>query len=56
MKKITITDVPDKVITLPHSDMVNIYAEKDKLSFDVFCDGVGCSFALTKKEIEEMLK
>lgn len=56
MKKVTITEVPDKIINLPHGDQANIYIEKDKLCFDIFCDGAGCSFELTKKELKEMIK
>ena len=49
-------EVPDKTIELSHNDKVEIYIRDRDILFDFSCDGTGNCFAITKKELMEMIE
>lgn len=56
MKKKIEVEFPDIVIKMDFGDFVRIYKRKNSVLFDIFCDGAGGVFELTRKQMESLLK
>lgn len=49
-------EVPDKIIDLSHGDRVAITVTKKEVRFDMFIDGAGNCFSLSKEELRDLIK